>query len=211
MILSDSTRSIKDKMGARIRTDTRKIGLALKANSKQMGRAAGGHEQFSSSLGAHYLFFVPLCSVGLQFPVFHLQPDSPYLIVISPLSVLLTALFSHSWLRPQPSVFKCGHLGDVNLRAFWPHLSSLLSPAGWVVDCKSNMVRCASPCAWHKSPARQTAYSARASQYVNPGGQDFHLTIPAGFGYGGFTSPCPTALRAKTSLADFCRDCGSRL
>lgn len=54
MILSDSTGSIKDKMGAWIGTDVRKIGHVLKANSKQMGRAAGGRKQLSRSLGAHY-------------------------------------------------------------------------------------------------------------------------------------------------------------
>lgn len=42
MILSDSTRYIRDKMGAWIRTDIRKIGLVLKVNSKQIGWAAGG-------------------------------------------------------------------------------------------------------------------------------------------------------------------------
>lgn len=93
MILSDSTGSIKDKTGAWIWAGVGKIGLVLKTNSKQMGRAAGGRARLLKGLGAHYLFFVPSCLLGLQFPVFHLQPDSPYL---SGSSSQLP--FSRSWL-----------------------------------------------------------------------------------------------------------------
>lgn len=109
-------------MGAWIRRDVRKIGLVLKANSKQMGRAAGGHKQLSRSLGARYLFFVPS----------HLAPCFPPATRL-PLShsdfssqcFAKTALFSHRWLRPEPSLLKSGHLGGGNLRAFCPDLSPL--------------------------------------------------------------------------------------
>lgn len=36
-----------------IRTGIGKIGLILKTNPKQMGRAAGGRKQLSRSLGTH--------------------------------------------------------------------------------------------------------------------------------------------------------------
>lgn len=99
MILIDSTGSVKDKMGARIWAGLGKIGLVLKTNSKQMGRAAGGRTRLFRALGAHYLFFVPSCLLGLQFPVFHLQLDSPYLTdSSSPLP------FSHSWLGAEPDL-----------------------------------------------------------------------------------------------------------
>lgn len=165
-ILSDSTGSIKDKTGAWIRIDVRKIGHALKANSKQMGRAAGGWKQLSRSLGAHYLFFVPSCLVGLQLPVFRLQPDSPYLILISLLSVLLTALFSHSCLRPEPSLLKSGHLCDGNLRAFCPHLSSL--PLSWrLADAQQRQHSGLYLfCACHGSPSRQAAYNASELSFL---------------------------------------------
>lgn len=42
--------SAKDKMGAWLRTDRRKVGLVLKANCKQMGRAAGGRKHLSDHL-----------------------------------------------------------------------------------------------------------------------------------------------------------------
>lgn len=125
MVLSDSAGSIKDKMGAWIRTDIWKTGLVLKANSKQMGRAAGGLKHLSRALVTCSLSRP--CLLGLQFPVFHLQPDSPYLFLISLLTVLLTALlFSHRGLRPEPRLLCKGVL-----RTFCPYLS--LSPLSWGV------------------------------------------------------------------------------
>lgn len=130
MVLNDSTGSVKDKTGARIRTGIWKTGLVLEANSKQMGRASGGRKHLSRSLVTCSLSRP--CSLGLQFPVFHLQPDSPYLFLISLLGVLLTALlFSHRGLGPEPRLLKSGPLCKGDLRTFCRHLSS--SPLSWGV------------------------------------------------------------------------------
>lgn len=115
----------------------------------------------------------------------------PYLILIYLLSVLLTALFSHSWLRPEPSLLKSGHLCNGDLRAFCPHLSSL--PLSWsVADAQQRwhggLCLCSVHAANHHLDKQLITLASWASWDVNPGGQELHLMIAVGFSYGGWTS-----------------------
>lgn len=103
MILSDSSGSMKDKMGAWIRTGVGKIGLVLKANSEQMGRAAGGRTRSFRPLGAHYLFFVPSCLVASS-SLFSACNQTPLISLIPQLP------FSHSWLGAKPDLLAAGHV-----------------------------------------------------------------------------------------------------
>lgn len=103
MILSDSTGFIKGEMGTWIRTGVGKIGLVLKTNSKQMGRAAGGRTRSFRPLGAHYLFFVPSCLVASS----SLFSTCNQTILISLIPQLP---FSHSWLGAEPDLLTAGHV-----------------------------------------------------------------------------------------------------
>lgn len=153
MILSDSTGSIKDKMGAWTGAGVGKIGLVLKTNSKQMGRAAGGQTRLFRSLGARYLFFVPSCLLGLQFPVFHLQPDSPYLTDSSSRCPFPTAGSEHSLI-------------SWRLATCWGRFKSLLPcPGGCPVPAEVAL------CLFLASPW------GAASRSASPAGQELHFMI----------------------------------
>lgn len=199
MIVSDSSRSTRWEFGS----DIREIGLVLKPSSQQMDRAAGGWKQLSRSLGAHYLVFVPSRLAGLQCPVFNLQPGSLYLILIYLLRVLLNACFSHSWIGLVPSLLKSGYVYNSNLRGFWLP-PALIAPllGGWCTAKAARRVFCPVAATDHPVGKQLITPVSWASWDVNSPSEELHLMIPVGCIYGGWTSLCPTALRAKTSSAD---------
>lgn len=105
MILSDSTGSIEDKMGAWIWAGVEKIGLVLKTNSKQMGRAAGGRTRLIQSSRCSLFVLCPVLRTWAPVPCF---PPATRL----PLShwFLLSAALFPQLARSRADLLTAGHV-----------------------------------------------------------------------------------------------------
>lgn len=158
-----------------------------------------------------------LCPLPLSWaPVPCFQPAARLPVSHSDLSA---PCFAKLLLFPQldqvPSLLKSGHVYNSNLRGFWLPLA-LIVPllGGWCTAKAARWVFCPVAATDHPLGKQLITPVSWASWDVNSPSEELHLMIPVGCIYGGWTSLCPTALRAKPSSADTAkcsRGCGFKL